>query len=411
MVSIATAVGVLALLAAPAGGDGGAPAAAAAAPAPPPLPGVACRSDSGAVSSSEPWFFFGQSWSNTCECTEFPPQKPGDQCNWWTQPCGYCCRTCNVTNPSAFQCKSFDNVMMLPQLVDAKFGDNAEHNVQCILHGVSYSGACDFGDKSVQQLGCTKLPKGKCTVRLYDADLYIATNTSDFVKLLPEDAICGDPTVRKQPNQDPASFSGLWWDAGVAEYARQSALFFPALQKAFAEGGDGGATLDGIYQDQEEDPTRQSMLKAVPLAEFMPSAKLNDTLKLHCLRARYTAIQRDGRFPAVLALLRERGFDASKATEEWLADAMVPFATNMSKFKASADLEGKLMAVWDSVHLERMSLSWKAALSDVARKSFPAVRHTNAGRYVWDPKYCPVDGNGNRPCRAVRERLRFCPPF
>jgi hypothetical protein len=133
MVSIATAVGVLALLAAPAGGDGGAPAAAAAAPAPPPLPGVACRSDSGAVSSSEPWFFFGQSWSNTCECTEFPPQKPGDQCNWWTQPCGYCCRTCNVTNPSAFQCKSFDNVMMLPQLVDAKFGDNAEHNVQCIL--------------------------------------------------------------------------------------------------------------------------------------------------------------------------------------------------------------------------------------------------------------------------------------
>ena len=26
--------------------------------------------------------------SNTCECAAFPPQKPGDQCNWWTKPCG-----------------------------------------------------------------------------------------------------------------------------------------------------------------------------------------------------------------------------------------------------------------------------------------------------------------------------------
>ena len=48
-------------------------------------------------------------------------QQPGDQCNWWTQPCGYCCQTCNASQPGAIKCKSFDNIMMLPGKANANF--------------------------------------------------------------------------------------------------------------------------------------------------------------------------------------------------------------------------------------------------------------------------------------------------
>lgn len=87
------------------------------APGPPPalLPGKVCESEGVGTS------FFAQSWSNTCECASFPPQQPGDQCNWWTQPCGYCCQTCNASQPGAIKCKSFDNIMMLPGKANAHF--------------------------------------------------------------------------------------------------------------------------------------------------------------------------------------------------------------------------------------------------------------------------------------------------
>jgi hypothetical protein len=59
---------------------------------------------------------------------------------------------------------------------------------------------------------------------------------------------------------------------------------------------------------------------------FMPTAGTNITLKRFCLRARWTAVQRDARFPPVLELLRQRGFAAPNVTEEWLADAMLPYS-------------------------------------------------------------------------------------
>ena len=49
----------------------------------------------------------------------------------------------------------------------------------------------------------------------------------------------------------------------------------------------------------------------------------NITLKRFCLRARWTAVQRDSRFPPVLELLRERGFMAPNATEECVYDLVV----------------------------------------------------------------------------------------
>ena len=67
-------------------------------------------------------------------------------------------------------------------------------------------------------------------------------------------------------------------------------------------------------------------MKVEPLDAFMPSAGGNLTLKRFCLRARWTAVQRDERFPAVLELLRQRGFSAPNETEEWLADAMIPYS-------------------------------------------------------------------------------------
>jgi hypothetical protein len=90
----------------------------------PKLPGREC------AASGSGHTFFGQSWANTCECVgassspghPFPPQKPGDQCNWWTQPCTYCCASCDTANRSNFECLALDNVMQLPMLYDRWFG-------------------------------------------------------------------------------------------------------------------------------------------------------------------------------------------------------------------------------------------------------------------------------------------------
>ena len=249
--------------------------------------------------------FFAQSWSNTCECRGFPPQQRGDQCNWWTKPCGYCCQTCNASQPGAIQCKSFDNVMMLPVMTVkyGYFGDNATSAIACLLQGQYVSGSCE-PDQSSGQMGCSELPKGKCTVRFHDTDMYIATHPADFITLSPDATICGDAKDDgfSHPNPRPGTFSGIWWEAGVEFYRRQGAKFFPKLKAAFAKEGK-GHSLNGLYQDQELDPTRQSMMKVEPLSAFMPSAGTNLTLKRFCLRARWTAVQRDPRFPAVLALL------------------------------------------------------------------------------------------------------------
>ena len=139
----------------------------------------------------------------------------------------------------------------------------------------------------------------------------------------------------------------------MAAYAEQSRRFFPLLQAAFEEEGS-GQSLAGLYQDQEFDPGRQSMLKVEPLAAFMPAAGANLTLKRFCLRARWTAIQRDARFPPVLALLRERGFAAPNATEEWLADAMLPFAEPQD-WAESFEEHDFDKVVWEATMLERMS--------------------------------------------------------
>ena len=86
----------------------------------------------------------------------------------------------------------------------------------------------------------------------------------------------------------------------------------------------------------------------------MPAAGANLTLKRFCLRARWTAIQRDARFPAVLALLRRRGFAAPNATEEWLADAMLPFAEPQD-WAESFEEHDRDRVAWEAAMLERMS--------------------------------------------------------
>jgi hypothetical protein len=363
-----------------------------------PLPGKVCQTEG--VGHT----FFAQSWSDTCECNTYPKQQPGDQCNWWTQPCGYCCQTCNMSRPNAATCKTFDNVMMLPVMTSryGYFGDNASAAIACLLHGQYVSGSCE-PDPSIKQMGCSKLPKGKCTVRYHDTDMYIATHPDDFVALPPGEAaaLCGDAKEDgfSHANPRPGSFSALWWDAGVSFYQGQSAKFFPQLKVAMdAEGTN--LSLNGIYQDQELDPTRQSMMKIEPLTVFMPSAGSNVTLKRFCLRARWTAVQRDQRFPPVLELLRERGFSAPNETQEWLADAMLQYSEQPPHWDESFEEHDLDKVIWEAVMAERMSLYWRDALFTEADKVFPGIRHTNAGRYVWDPKHCPVNSGGSRRCRA-----------
>ena len=279
------------------------------------------------------------------------------------------------------------------------FGDNATAAIDCLLKGQYVSGSCE-PDQSAQQMGCSDLPKGKCTVRFHDTDMYIATHPDDFVTLPPEAAICGDAKEDgfSRPNPRPGTFSSLWWEAGVQFYQGQGAKFFPRLKAAFEAEGK-GHSLNGLYQDQELDPTRQSLMKVEPLDAFMPSAGSNLTLKRFCLRARWTAVQRDQRFPAVLELLRQRGFSAPNETEEWLADAMIPYSEPQD-FGESFEEHDLDLVAWEATMVERMSLYWRDALFTEAEKVFPGIRHTNAGRYAWDPEHCPINAGGTRRCRA-----------
>ena len=59
-----------------------------------------------------------------------------------------------------------------------------------------------------------------------------------------------------------------------------------------------------------------------------------------------------------------------------------------------------LQVVWEATMVELMSVYWHDALFVEADKIFPGIRHTNAGRYAWDPKHCPVNAGGTRRCRA-----------
>jgi hypothetical protein len=156
--------------------------------------------------------------------------------------------------------------MMLPVLTVqyGYFGDNASAAIACLLKGQFVSGACE-PDVSVHQMGCSDLPKGKCTVRFHDTDMYIATHAEDFVALPPEAAMCEDTKEDgfSAPNPRPGTFSALFWEAGVEYYQEQGAKFFPQLKAAFIAEGK-GHTLNGLYQDQELDPTRQSMMSALP---------------------------------------------------------------------------------------------------------------------------------------------------
>ena len=137
------------------------------------------------------------------------------------------------------------------------FGDNATAAIDCLLKGQYVSGSCE-PDQSAQQMGCSDLPKGKCTVRFHDTDMYIATHPDDFVTLPPEAAVCGDAKEDgfSKANPRPGTFSSLWWETGVQFYQGQAKKFFPRLKAAFEAEGK-GHSLNGLYQDQELDPTRQ----------------------------------------------------------------------------------------------------------------------------------------------------------
>lgn len=169
-------------------------------------------------------------------------------------------------------------------------------------------------------------------------------------------------------------------------------LFFPALRTALK-----GEMLNGLVMDNENTPKGPSLFLVQRLSLFN---KTNVTQARRCLRARYTATQRDPRFRSVLALLEERGWNVTERSGlEWLADAMVPLS-EPGTYKIQGGSRDMNRKVWDAVGLERVSQYWSTAIGSVARAVFPGLVHTNFGRFVWSADHCTPDSRGWAKCQA-----------
>ena len=57
---------------------------------------------------------------------------------------------------------------MIPMMIEREYGTKANTTIPCVLKGVQYSGGCDWGDDSGQNMGLDSMPTGHKSLRLYD---------------------------------------------------------------------------------------------------------------------------------------------------------------------------------------------------------------------------------------------------
>ena len=161
-------------------------------------------------------------------------------------------------------------------------------------------------------------------------------------------------------------FSGLWWEHGSAKTTTASESFLAEYAR------QSGPPIDAVVADTEE---------WMGLLAFESGAGHNDP----CAVARLNAVQRDPRFPAVLAdlIAADDAFaDVVTTVDGSLHGTMCRQGNRASRCFSSA-------MAWDAVMLTRVAAAMDAALYHPFRAAFPAVKFSNYMFRRWRPASTP----------------------
>eukprot|EP01052_Picozoa_sp_SAG31_P019963 SAG31_NODE_1480_length_8180_cov_5.458978_4_plen_305_part_00 len=171
------------------------------------------------------------------------------------------------------------------------------------------------------------------------------------------------------------------WDHSVALLGVQSERFFGVYR-------DAGGLLDEIILDTEIDSCLDDdgCLYNDPT---MPPAWATHQIWRSCLAARWSAIQHDPRFPAVVSRLIEAGasgFSTANWSDPNALSKLLPFRKTGLATSLSQDA-----LTWNAVMKERGADYWSTAFVQPARKHFPKVMASNYRYRKWTSKLCVPD--------------------
>ena len=103
-----------------------------------------------------------------------------------------------------------------------------------------------------------------------------------------------------------------------------------------------------------------------------------------CGLARWTAIQRDGRWPPVLQELLKRGFAIDDlSAPHYLADSVHKHNNG---------------DIWNALMIERAAAYWDRAIYAPARRHFPLLKGSDFNYYKWSGRFCIPDGYEGNYC-------------
>ena len=117
-----------------------------------------------------------------------------------------------------------------------------------------------------------------------------------------------------------------------------------------------------------------------------------------------SAIQRDHRWPALLAELTARGFRVNTSEPEYLAKAMglyitAPCVGDGNAYSMSDSLN---QAIFNAVMSERWGAAWSSTYLEAGRKHWPALRSSNYDFRRKDPRFCiPERADGVPDCAVA----------
>jgi hypothetical protein len=274
-------------------------------------------------------------------------------------------------------------------------------SVDCLLHGPNTSAsnrtACQFWDPNHgiakhRRFGTVGQPAGRRVVRIDVVDELEWRN------------------LWNSSDRPP-----IWLDGAVAVLRKQSATFFAKFHAA-------GGHIDELVFDTElfgPHPRNQSD-PLPPLKQFTPgfwseptqqpasaalSALGNASYIRQQLRAGWTEIQLDPRFPQALSELQEQGFIVDASQPHYLADAMVRFADTPEGILAQLPRSkggNPNRAIYDQWLMGKRSLYMYTAFIEPALKFFPELHssnyHYSRGRN--DGKYCVFSDLNMLSCLA-----------
>ena len=349
------------------------------------------------VCTEQPRPFVAVAWNPTCECTG---NETSDKL-----PCGACYVGRTLTN---YACRTYPNIVALASL-------QGDPSLPSACGPPNYDTACralDFGTYANISVPCAiDSTDPTCTsARAVDLTRAVGTAGQPFgekylllewvqqgqpIMEHPADALSltggACPSTGSDNNKTlPPSFTGVWWTHGIEAIAEQAELFFPAYKQA-------GGELNELVADWEAEMFGPSKC---PLPDNATEAGLAATVACAaCAREKWTAIEADSRFPAILTELKTLGFEMNGS----LADTMIRYQCVASPDAAlrpggladCSQLDGlgeeqRNMIAWLSLIEHRQTDAWVRAILPAARKSFPEVRLSLYDHFVWDPKHCSV---------------------